>query len=155
MKLKALTAISSGLLLAAIAFQPAYAQGKAPKTVTRDELRACMNSEASLAERRKALEARKQQNSDEAAAIKQEAALMKEEQEKVGNDENKMTRFNRRVKEHNARVETANTTAAAFRTDLEALNTSLIAHNDKCAGITFDKADKDAILKEREAAAKK
>ena len=44
---------------------------------------------------------------------------------------------------------------AALRGDMEALNKSLMAYNESCGGISYMPEDKAAILKEREAAAKK
>jgi len=153
MKLISITA--AGIFFAAIALHTAQAQTKPDKVVTRDELRACMNSETSLAARRKAMEARNKQNNEEAAAIRAEQQELTEEQKRIEEDATKTERFiNRRVKPHNARVLVAKTNAESFRTDLEALNKSLIAHNEQCGGISFRAEDKEAILKEREAAAK-
>lgn len=156
MNTSSLTAISAGILLAAFTLQGAQAQTKPSKLVTRDQLRACMNSEADLAARRQAMEARNKGNADEAAAIRAEQQELTDEQKRIGEDEHaKMERFvNRRVKPHNARLKVARENAESFRVDLEALNKSLVAHNDQCAGISFMAEDKEAILKEREAAKK-
>jgi uncharacterized protein (DUF3084 family) len=154
MRINSSIAIASSLLFAAVALHAAQAQTKPAKTVTRDELRVCMNSESDLKTRREALEALKSRNNDEAAAIKAEAEQMAEDQKKVGQDENRMEKFNRRVKAHNERVKAANANVASFRTEAETLNAGLVAYNDQCGGITFHKEDKDAILKEREAAKK-
>jgi hypothetical protein len=139
----------------AVAVQSALAQAKSEKIVSRDELRACMNSESDLATRRMALDPRSKAVRDEADAIRAEAAQMAEEQKRVEDDQTRMERFNnRKVKPHNARVQVAQANQAALRADFEALNQSLIAYNDKCGGITYSKEDKDAILKERETAKK-
>lgn len=144
--------ISAGVLLAALLLAAAQAQTAAPgKIVTRDELRACMNSETTLAAQRKELEARSKVNGEEASAIRAEAEQLKAEQEKIIADNAPMDRFNRKVKTHNARILAARTTADAFKSELETLNRSLVAHNEKCGGISFLQEDKDAILKEREA----
>ena len=148
MKLLSPTAISSGLFLAVIALHGVQAQTKPAKMVTRDELRACMNSERDLAARRVALEARNSQNRDEGDAIRAEAQQMAEEQKRIVEDQGPMDRFNRRVKAHNARVQASQASAASFRADLEALNKALIAHNEPCGGISFSAEDKEAILKE-------
>ena len=39
--------------------------------------------------------------------------------------------------------------------DAEALNKDLEAYNQRCGGISYDPADREAIMKEREAAGKK
>jgi hypothetical protein len=145
-------ALGAGLLLAAFTLQGAHAQTKPAKVVTRDELRACMNSEVALATRRKELEPRNKVNGEEAAAIRAEAEQLKAEQEKIIEDNGPMDRFNRKVKAHNARILAARTNADAFKAELENLNKSLVAHNDQCGGISFRQEDKEAILKEREAA---
>ena len=56
------------------------------------------------------------------------------------------------MKAHNTRVQAARTNGEAFRADLDSMNKSVVAHNEKCGGITFLPEDKEAILKEREAA---
>lgn len=146
------SAFSAGLLLAAFALPGAHAQTKSEKLVTRDQLRVCMNSEAELAARRKATEARNIQNREEVNAIRAEAAELAEEHKRLEEDQTKLERFiNRRVKPHNVRVQASRASAEAFRAELEALNKSLIAYNEQCGGISFMPADKEAILKEREA----
>ena len=144
-------ALGIALVVAAFAFPAAHAQPKAEKLVTRDELRTCMNSEASIAARRKELEARAKVNGDEAASIRAEAQELKAEQERMGDDSRKLDRFNRKVKAHNTRVQSAQGASEAFRADLEGMNKSVVAHNEKCGGISFLPEDKEAILKEREA----
>jgi chromosome segregation ATPase len=154
MKLLSITAVSSGLLLAAITLQGALAQTKPDKVVTRDELRICMNSESELSTRRKAMAPRNDQNREEAAAIRAEAQELADEQKRLEEANRSMDRFNRRVKAHNARVQAARANEESFSADLEALNKALVAHNDQCGGISFRKEDKEAILKERESATK-
>ena len=58
------------------------------------------------------------------------------------------------MKTHNARVKAAQEIGDSLNKDVEALNQAMTAHNDKCGGISYSKADKEAILKEREAPAK-
>lgn len=147
-----ISSLGAALLLTAVAVNGAFAQTKSDKPVTRDELRACMNSESTIATRRKELEARAKVNGDELAAIRAEAQELKDEQERVGDDSRRLDRFERKVKAHNARVQASRTTGDAFRADLDAMNKSVVSHNEKCGGITFLPEDKEAILKEREAA---
>ena len=154
MKIKFITTIAASLLLAGIALQEAQAQAKPAKLVTRDELRACMSSESGLATRRQAVDARKAKLAEEAAAIRAVSEEMKAEQERLEEKNESMDRFNRRVRTHNARIKAAQDDAAAFRADLEDLNKGLIAYNEKCGGISFLAEDKEAILKERDAAKK-
>ena len=145
----------SATVVAAFALQAAHAQTPPAKTVNRDQLRVCMNSESDLAARRQAMDARNKVNGEETAAIRAEQQELAEEKQRIGEDATKMDRFmNRRVKPHNARIKVAQDKAEAFRVDLETLNKALVAHNDQCGGISFMAEDKEAILKEREAAKK-
>lgn len=154
MKIQSVTTIAVGLLLAGLAIQEAQAQAKPAKMVTRDELRVCMNTESGLATRRQAVDARKVKFNEEAAAIRAESAELKAEQERLEARNESMDKLNRRVRAHNARVKASQDEAAAFRADLDDLNKGLIAYNEQCGGITFLSEDKEAILKEREAAKK-
>ncbi|RYF69117.1 MAG: hypothetical protein EOO22_16650 [Comamonadaceae bacterium] len=154
MKTIPISAIGASLLLAAFAVSTAQAQNPPAKVVSRDELRNCMNSEATLATQRKELEARSKSNGEEASAIRAEADQLKAEQEKIIADNAPMDRFNRKVKTHNARILAARTQADGFKSELETLNQSLVAHNERCGGISFLPEDKEALLKEREAAKK-
>lgn len=81
-----LISIAPILLLLAIALQGAQAQTKPDKVLTRDELRACMNSDSEQAVRRKALDQRNEQNRAEAAAIRAEAEQMTAEQKRIEED---------------------------------------------------------------------
>ncbi|MDF2465443.1 MAG: hypothetical protein K0Q43_3678 [Ramlibacter sp.] len=152
MKSIPIPSLCAALLFAVFALQGAQAQTRPDKVVTRDELRTCMNAEVTLATRRKELEARSKVNGEEAASIRTEADQLKAEQVRIIEDNGPMERFNRKVKTHNARIQVARTNADAFKAELETLNKSLVAHNESCGGISFRQEDKEAILKEREAA---
>jgi hypothetical protein len=152
MKTTSIPALAAAVFFVFIALHAVQAQIKPEKRVTRDELRVCMNSEATMATRRKELESRAKVNGEEAASIRAEADELKAEQERMGDDGKNQDRFNRKVKAHNTRVQVARTNGDAFRADLDAMNKSVVAHNEKCGGITFLPEDKEAILKEREAA---
>lgn len=134
--------------------QPALAQDKAARTVSRDELRVCMNSESDLAGRRKALHERATASREEQKSIAAEAEELGKERQRLEDEQKSMDRFERKVRQHNGRVKTANEQSTALRAELETLNKELVAYNDKCGGIAFRPEDKEAILKEREAAKK-
>lgn len=154
MKTTSIPAFALAVMLGTTALHEAHAQTRAPRPVTRDELRVCMNSDAELKARRQAVEARSTLNRDEAAAIRAEAQQMGEEQKRIVEERGSMDRFNRRVKVHNARVEAARAGADALRMDLDALNQVLASYNEQCGVISFKDEDQEAILKEREAAKK-
>ncbi len=152
MKSTFIPAISAGILLATTALTGVQAQTQpAPRMVTRDELRVCMNSETEVMARRQATTARNQKNRDEAAAIRAEAQELAEEQKRLEEDQKPMDRFGRKVRAHNERVKAAQAGADAFRAELEAVNKALLAYNDQCGGISYLPEDKEAILKERAA----
>jgi hypothetical protein len=154
MQSKSFTSLFAVLMLVAVAVDVAQAQApaKPARVVNRDELRACMLSEKSLAAKRQELEARKTANRDEVVAIRAEATQMAEDQKSVdANDDRKARAFKRVVDAHNARVKAANVASETFNSDLDGLNKAAIAHNEQCAGITFKSEDKEALLKEFEA----
>ena len=81
--------VSAALLLAATAFATQAQTAAAPKTVSKDELRTCMKTEADLAASRTAIAARSEANRAEMAAIKVQAEEMTAEQKAVeGNEAN-------------------------------------------------------------------
>lgn len=149
-----LIAVSAITLAAAGA--AAQTANKAPRVVSKDELRVCMNDEAALAVRRKDIDAKRAVNQTEQTAIRAEGQALAEDEKNVDQTNDRRVReFKRRVDTYNTRVKTANDALAAVRVELDGLNKSLIAYNESCAGISFLSEDKEAILKEREAAAKK
>lgn len=154
MKSLSFAAAVSGLLLAAATIQGAEAQSTGARTVTRDELRACMNRESELAVQRQAVETQNRRNGEEFAAVRAEAEELTAEKERLEREPNRTDRFERRVRAYNAKVAEAKAKDASFRASLDALNQAVVAHNDRCGGISFLPEDKEAILKEREAAAK-
>ncbi len=153
----------SAIALAALcAGTPAWAQTAAPapadvgtkaeaRVVSRDELRACMNSESALTTRREQARALNAARQEENQAIRAEAAQLADDRKAIRDDEyTKLERFDRRVKLHNARIQTANTAMAGVRAEMDAVNKDLTAYNAQCGGIRFMPEDKAAILKERE-----
>lgn len=143
-----------GLLLAAATIHGAHAQSAGAKVVTRDELRVCMNRESELGGQRQALELQNRRNGEEFAAVRAEGDELKAEQERLEREPNRTERFERRLRAYNAKVAAAKAKEASFRAGLDALNQAVADHNTRCGGISFLPEDKEAILKEREAAAK-
>lgn len=156
MKFKATLIAAASLAFAAGAFAQAAPAAKPARMVSKDELRVCMNNEVAIAATRKDLEAKRNANQAEQAAIRAEAQTMAEDQKNLDESNDRRVReFKRRVDTHNERVKASNAALAAYRTDVEGLNKMAIAYNEQCAGISFLSEDKEAILKEREAAQKK
>lgn len=135
---------------------PTFAQAPAAKPVTRDELRACMDTEAQVSSRREALEARGKKVADERSAMKAETEALSAEEKSIRDDDYKAKdRFNKKLKEAKAKIQTVNASSDAFRAEADAFSKELDAYNQKCGGIAYLQEDKAAILKEREAATKK
>ncbi len=158
MQSKTLFSLAAVLLVSTFAVHEVQAQAapaKEPRLVNRDELRACMNTEAGFAPTRTKLDAQRTANSAEVAAIRLESAELAKEAETVNEgDDRKQRAFKRKVDAHNARVQASNAALQATRTELEAFAKTATAYNEQCAGITFRTEDKEAILKERAAAPK-
>jgi chromosome segregation ATPase len=151
-------AAALGCALLATTFVPpaAHAQSAPPRAATRDELRACMDSEDNLKAKRADLEARAQRNSDDAAAINKDGAALKEEQQHAEESTLPMARdrFERRVRQYQARIAAAKESEAGVRTGMEDLKKAIDEHNTRCNGISFRPEDKAAILQERAAKGK-
>lgn len=140
-------AAGAGLLAAALS----AAAAPPPKMVTRDELRACMNSENDLKARRQAIEARNERDKAQAVTIRAEGEELSglratAQQEKASEPKQA---FNVRVQEYNAHVAAARTESESLRAEVEALNKAATEHNERCAGISYRRRDKEAILKEQ------
>ena len=155
----AITALRTATFLAVAvsAIGAAHAQATAtPRTLSRDELATCMTSEGDLKARRAAIDARRDKFKPEEDAIRAEAKDLDDEKKMIREDEyRKQERFDRKIKAHNARIDAARGVSDGIRKDYEGLMASMNAYNQGCTGVAFRPEDKEAILKEREAAAKK
>jgi hypothetical protein len=156
MKTTFLAPIACGAMLAALSFA-AVAQDAPKKTLTRDELRACMNDQDALQSRGDAIKQRSAKLQEESDAIKAEDDELKAEQKRV--DESSFPgvreRFDRKVRAHGNRVKKAEDESKALRADADTFTKDLDAHNAKCSGVAVNREDREAVMKEREAAGKK
>jgi hypothetical protein len=148
MKSTTVSFVAAAVLLGASA---SHAQ---PRTVTRDELRACMNSEDDIAARRKALDEHVARRKADESALRAETDEIKAQQEHADEDQFKRRAFDRRVKAYQEKVKAFNAAGPALNTELDEVKKAIAAHNDKCGGIAFSPEDKEAVQKEREAAKK-
>jgi chromosome segregation ATPase len=145
-------------LAAALAF-PAAAQAPAKKRLgTRDELRACMNSEADIQAKQKTLKERADKLGEEAKALRVETEELAPEQKRMEADDwatgPARQRLERKIKAHDSRLKAAQQAEATFDTDRVAYEKELADWREKCTTASFDPDDKAAVLKEREAAKK-
>jgi chromosome segregation ATPase len=139
---------------AAFFISAAWAQAQPGRTVSRDELRVCMDTEDSIAKRKPGIESRMKEARAEIEALKPESTELEDERRRLEQDgwpSNRQDRFERKVRAHNAKSSAANDKLAAVQKDLTALNADVRGYNEKCVGVSFLPADKEAILKEREA----
>jgi hypothetical protein len=146
-RLKLLRAMTGAGLLATALLSAA---APATKMVTRDQLRACMNSESDLKARREAIEARNERDKVQAAAIRAEGEALKEQRTGAQQAASAAKQgFNARVQEYNAHIAAARTESESLRAEVEALNQAATEHNERCGGISYRRQDKEAILKEQ------
>ncbi len=140
-------------LLAGASCSFAQAPAQPPKILTKDELRTCMTTEADLGTRRQALEARALKLGEQQAAIRAESLALDEEQGKITAGETRRQEiFAKKVTAFNARLAEVNAAQDAYRADRDTHGKALAGYNASCGGVAFRPEDKEAILKEREAA---
>jgi chromosome segregation ATPase len=139
---------------AAFFISAAWAQAQPGRTVSRDELRVCMDTEDSIAQRKPGIETRMKEARAEIEALKPEQEELSAERQKLEQDgwpSRLQDRFERKVKAHNAKSAAANEKLAGVQKEMTALNADVKGYNEKCVGVSFLPSDKAAILKEREA----
>jgi hypothetical protein len=156
MKTTLLTPIACAAMLAALTF-PAVAQDAGTKTITRDEFRACMDNQDALKARGASIKERSAKLQEEGDAIKAEDDALKAEQARVEDSTflGARERFERKVKAHTSRAKKAEEEGKALRAEAESFTRDLDAHNAKCSGVSINREDREAVMKEREAAGKK
>jgi hypothetical protein len=147
-------AAACGIVLAA-ALPAAHAQSAPARVVTRDELRACMDSGDSIRARQQDLDQRNKRAGEDLAAMRAEATELAEEKKRLeDHPDAPRARFERRLLAYNAKLPAEKANAEAFKADLDAFNTALATHNATCGHIAASTADREAVQKEREAKAK-
>jgi len=156
MKITSILPIAGGVLAAALTL-PAIAQDAPKKTLTRDELRQCLNDQDTLKARADAVKPRIAKLSADVDAFKAEEEQLKEEQKRVEDSQamGARDRFERKLKVHSAKGKALEAESTAVRTEGESLTKDLDAHNAKCSNVAVKTEDKEAVMKEREAAGKK
>lgn len=121
----------------------------APQPLTRDELRACMEREDLLQERKRAQEAEREQIARENNEVSLAARQLAEDLRRTDTrDFSRVDGYNARVAAHEARVTALNARVERFNADVERLNQEGAAHVERCASRPYDVADREAILGE-------
>lgn len=160
MKTSSLAHLACGALAAAFSLA-AFAQASAPaaptKTITRDEFRACMNNQDALKAKADSIKERGAKLTAEGESIRAEEEQLKAEQKRVEDSSfpGARERFDKKVRVHQNRIKAAEEESAKLRAEAGQITTDLDAHNAKCANVAVNKDDRDAVMKEREAAGKK
>ena len=137
----------------------AGAQGTPPRQVNRDELRYCMDTGDAIKARSDAIAARSQKVRADQEALKAENDELKQEQDKQEQNSTLMgmgrERLQRRMRAFNEKVAASRAEGEKLGPEADTLRADLAAYNQRCDGISYERADREAILKEREAAGRK
>jgi predicted negative regulator of RcsB-dependent stress response len=125
---------------------------------TRDEYRACLDGNETIAKRRTELEergAKRKKEAEELQAATQElnADIKKLDDESLTGIAR--TRLERKVKEQQNRIKAAQDSDVGYNADIAAYEQSVADYRGKCTNVAFDNDDVAAVKKEREAAGKK
>jgi chromosome segregation ATPase len=145
----AVVGISLVLALSAAAAQTLQLKKDAPQPLTRDELRACMDNEDSLQQRKRAQEAERAAIARENDEVSRLGRQLAEDARRTDtHDFSKVDGYNDRATAHDARLAALNARVERFNADVEQLNKEGAAHVERCAARPYDVADRDAILKE-------
>jgi Skp family chaperone for outer membrane proteins len=155
--LSSILAVAAFTAAAAVPLAQAQTLNVARK-VNRDELRYCMDSGDAIKARSDSIAARSQKVRAQQDELKAENEELKQEQEKQEKNSTLMgmgrDRLDRKVRAFNEKVAASRAEGEKLGPEADGLRTDLAAYNQRCAGITYDAADREAINKERDAAKK-
>ncbi|MEO5685818.1 MAG: hypothetical protein ABIR54_00515 [Burkholderiaceae bacterium] len=134
--------------------KPAAAQPSARPYATRDQLVDCLDTEAGLKTRFKAIEATNNGHEQLFNQVQAENDKLVELQAQLDHDsETSIRAFNGLIKEHNLHVKQLNQDAADSQPVSNAYNDDMVAFNHKCAKLVYRVDDMEAVMKERKKAA--
>jgi len=154
------TSIVAAVAFAAAAAAP-LAQGQTlnvGRKVNRDELRECMDAGDAIKARGDAVAARSQKIRADQEQLKAENEELKQEQERQEKNSSLLSvgrdRLERRLRAFNAKVAASRAEGEKLGPEADGVRADLDAYNQRCAGIAYSREDREAIMKEREAAKK-
>lgn len=134
--------------------KPAASQPAAHAWATRDQLRECMDIEAGLKTRFKAIEVSNAAHEKMFDQVEAENTRLRELQGQLDRDsDTSINAFNALVKDHNLHVKALNQDAADSRPVSDAYNDDMSAFNRKCSHLVYQVDDMDAVMRERKKAA--
>ncbi len=143
------TAVKTGKSDRAAASQPS-----AHAWATRDQLRECLDIEAGLKTRFKAIEASNAAHEKMFDQVEAENTRLRELQSQLDHDSDlSVGAFNALVKDHNQHVKVLNQDAADSRPVNDAYNDDMAAFNRQCSQLVYRVDDMEAVAKERKKAA--
>ena len=143
------------LLASACLLQPSLAdtigvQKRPPPSLTRAELRVCMERDDALKERAAALEKAKQQHDAEIIALTSAAKELAESLRTLdATDHDAVDAHNERAKQHDAVVDAHNKRIEAYNAAVVSLNTDSAEMLAACSTRPYMQSDRQAILAER------
>ena len=134
--------------------KPADPSGSATDLATRDQLRDCMTTEASLKQRFEALQATNAAHEKLAAQVEAESDRLAELQARLDHDSpTAIKAFNGLVAEHNRHVAALNKDAQDSDPASHAYNQDMSAFNHRCSKLHYSVDDMEAVMAERKKAA--
>jgi hypothetical protein len=121
---------------------------------TRDQLRECMNTEASLKQRYQALEASTAAHEKMAKDIDAEGDRISELHDRLDHDSTTAVKaYNALVEEHNKHINELNRNAKEGQPVTHAYNDDMSAFNHRCSSLHYSVDDMEAVMAERQKAA--
>lgn len=134
--------------------KPAASQAPAHAWATREQLRECLDIEAGLKARFKAIELSNAGHEKMFDQVEAENTKLRELQSRLDRDsDTSISAFNALVKDHNLHVKALNQDAADSRPVSDAYNDDMVAFNHKCSQLVYRVDDMEAVTKERKKAA--
>ena len=134
--------------------KPAASQPAARAWATRDQLRECLDIEAGLKMRFRAIEASNAAHQKMFDQIEAESTKLHDLQSQLDHDsDTAVAAFNALVKDHNQHVKLLNQDAADSRPANDAYNDDMVAFNHQCSKLVYNVDDMEAVMKERKKAA--
>ena len=133
--------------------KPAAPAAPATALATRDQLRNCMATEASLKKRYEALEATSAAQDKMNAQVDAESSRLTELQSQLDHDSpTAIKAFNNLVDEHNRHVKELNDRARESDPASHAYNEDMLAFNRRCSSLRYSVDDMEAVMQERKKA---
>lgn len=134
--------------------KPAASQPAPRAWATREQLRGCLDTEDTLKERFKTVEAIGDAHEKLFNQVEAESTRLEALQANLDNDSEVAVRgYNALVKDHNLHVKQLNQDAADSQPVTRAYNADMTEYNHRCASLVYRVEDMDAVMRERKKAA--